>query len=82
MEFCSQLDRSMLELSVFSKGSVSFSRCSYLKSLAYLKYDEVKNIDIFNYDYIDNACKKSSTLCSVKCNQLSNKFENIKIGIS
>lgn len=82
MEFCSQLDRSMLELSVFSKGSISFSRCSYLKSLAYLKYDEAKNIDIFNYDYIDNACKKSSTLCSVKCNQLSNKFENIKIGIS
>lgn len=82
MEFCSQLDRSTLELSVFSKGSISFSRCSYLKGLAYLKFDEVKNIDIFDYDYVDNFCKKSSTLCSVKCNQLSKKFENIKIGIS
>ena len=74
MEFCSQLDRSTLELSVFSKGSISFSRCSYLKGLAYLKFDEVKNIDIFDYDYVDNFCKKSSTLCNVKCNQLSKKF--------
>lgn len=82
MEFCSQLDRSTLEISVFSKECIFFSRCSYLKSLAYLKYDLIKDIDIFNYSYIDNICQKSSSLCSVKCHKLSNKFENIKIGIS
>lgn len=82
MEFCSQIDRSTLELSVFSHECISFSRCSYLSSLAQIKYDNLKNIDILSYDYIDNFRKKSSELCTVPCKNLSSKIENIKVGIS
>ena len=82
MEFCTDLSRSTLEISVYSKECVFFSRCSYLKSLAYLKYDVIKDIDIFSYNYIDNLCQKSSSLCAVNCKKLSNKIENLKIGIS
>lgn len=82
MEFCSQIDRSTLELSVFSHECISFSRCSYLSSLAQIKYDNLKNIDILSYDYVDNFRKKSSELCTVPCKNLSSKIENIKVGIS
>ena len=82
MEFCTDLDRSTLELSVFSKNCVFFSRCSYLKSIAYLKYNAIRNIDIFNFKYADNLCKKSSSLCATRCSNLSNEIKNIKIGIS
>lgn len=82
MEFCSQIDRSTLELSVFSHECISFSRCSYLSSLAQIKYDNLKNIDILSYDYVDNFRKKSSELCTVPCKNLSSKIENVKVGIS
>lgn len=82
MEFCSQIDRSTLELSVFSHECISFSRCSYLSSLVQIKYDNLKNIDILSYDYVDNFRKKSSELCTVPCKNLSSKIENVKVGIS
>lgn len=82
MEYCPIRNKSTLEISVHTKGRVSISRCSYLKEILQLTYEEVKELDLFSLQYDNFIRKKSSPLCTVNCTALSSKIENIVIGVS
>lgn len=82
MEYCPARNKSTLELAVHTKGFVSISRCSYLKDILKLSYDEIKDLDLFSLNYDDFFRKKSSPLCTVNCTPLNSEIRNLVIGIS
>lgn len=81
MEYCPLRNKSTLEIKSYY-NVVSLSRCSYLKDIAHLSYQEIKNLDLFSVDYQDFLMKKSSPFCTVNCKSLNSKIKNISLGVS
>ena len=81
MEYCPLRNKSTLEIKSYY-NVVSLSRCSYLKDIARLSYQEIKNLDLFSVDFQDFLLKKSSPFCTVNCKSLNSKIKNISLGVS
>lgn len=82
MEYCPIRNKSTLELCATCDGTISISRCSYLKKLYTISHQDLIDIDLFDTNIEDFSKVKSSPLCSVKCKYLSDKIENVVVGIS